>query len=189
MLDQTLREQLQTIASGIRESLETHVAALKSDSKMVEIIETQKNLNKLEEMLGLPKTGLAQIFGLEEASEKLESGAPSSAVELGEYYKIKPLEAAKRYLKKKGKAATLDEIVAGIRAGGCTVNPANLRKTLSRAVWQVAKVGPDAFGLVEFYPHIARNRRQNRADAEAASDAAEAGLIPAGEEEEEKEEE
>ena len=92
------------------------------------------------------------------------------SVALGEFCKIKPLEAAKRYLKKKGKAATLDEIISGIRAGGCVVNPSNLRKTLSRAVWQVAKVGPDAFGLVEFYPHIARSRKKARAENDGATE-------------------
>lgn len=168
MFDETVKNQLEQALRGIRETLEASVADLKQDPKMVKIIETQIALNNLEGMLDRPKTSLAEVFGLE-SSEAKES---STAVRIDEFFGLLPLEAAKRYLKKKGEAATLDEIVEKIRAGGCRVNsPANLRKTLTRSTWQVAKVGKDAFGLVEFYGGRKRVPKKERvAESETEAD-------------------
>jgi hypothetical protein len=149
MFDDTVKAQLEQALTGMRQNLEAGVADLKSDPKMALIIESHRKLNDLESVLDKPKTSLAELFGLE-VSEKSE--AKFAPARIDEYYSLQPLEAAKRYLKKKGSAATLDEIVAAIKAGGCKVNSAaNLRKTLTRSTWQVAKVGNDIFGLVEFY--------------------------------------
>ena len=149
MFDETVKAQLEQALTGMRQNLESGVAELKGDPRMAEIIESHKKLNDLENMLDRPTTSLAELFGLE-VKEKPE--ARRTPIRIDEYFGLLPLEAAKRYLKRKGEAATLDEIVAAISSGGCKVNsPSNLRKTLTRSTWQVAKVGKDAFGLVEFY--------------------------------------
>jgi hypothetical protein len=161
MFDENVKSQLEQALQGMRQNLEAGVAELKGDPKMSQIIASHKQLNDLEGMLERPKTSLAALFGLE-AQEKLE---PASAIKIDEFYGLQPLEAAKRYLKRKGEAASLDEIVAAIKAGGCKVNsPANLRKTLTRSTWQVAKVGKDAFGLVEFYGPRKRMPKKDKAD-------------------------
>jgi hypothetical protein len=193
MFDETVKIQLEQALNGIRQTLDTNVAELKSDPKMMQIIEAHKALNDLEGMLERVKTSLAEVFGLE--SPKVEE--KSVAGKIDEYYGLLPLEAAKRYLKKKGSAANLDEIVAAIRAGGCVVNsPANLRKTLTRSTWQVAKIGNNAFGLVEFYPHAKRGgKKKDKANgtesgeaSEIEADVEEDGLVLDDEQEEETQE-
>ena len=51
-------------------SLESIVEALKHDPRMTQIIDTHQALNTLEDVLELPKTSLAQIFGLEQEEKK-----------------------------------------------------------------------------------------------------------------------
>ena len=74
MLNETVKAQLQQAATGVRQTLDESVAELRGDPKMVKIFETQKALNNLEEMLGQPKTSLAEVFGLEApAADKVET--------------------------------------------------------------------------------------------------------------------
>lgn len=170
MFDDTVKAQLEQALTGMRQNLESGIMELRDDPKMALIIESHRKLNDLENMLDRPKTSLAELFGLEVSDKNEAKFAPAR---IDEYYSLQPLEAAKRYLKKKGSAATLDEIVAAIKAGGCKVNSAaNLRKTLTRSTWQVAKVGKDAFGLVEFYGGRKRAAKKDKgAEADAEADA------------------
>jgi hypothetical protein len=102
------------------------------------------------------------LFGIESA------GGRDIRVREGEFYGLEPLDAAKRFLKKKGEAASLDAIIAGIASGGVTANKDDLRMSLSRSTWDVAKVGEDLYGLLEFYPHVRRGRKAKKAAAAAA---------------------
>jgi hypothetical protein len=167
MFDETVKAQLEQALIGMKQNLEAGVAELKGDPRMAEIIESHKKLNDLEGMLDRSKTSLAELFGLGVAEKK----EGRLTIRMDEFFGLQPLEAAKRYLKKKGEAATLDEIVAAIQAGGCKVNSAaNLRKTLTRSTWQVAKVGRDGFGLVEFYGGRKRGLKKDKATGAEGED-------------------
>jgi hypothetical protein len=118
-------------------------------------------LNALETTCGLPKTGLAELFDFKDAS---------ATVRPTEFYGFSPLDAAKRYLKKKGAdGAAFSEIVAAVRSGGCPVTPTEesvLRTSLSRSTIEVAKIGDsDFYGLVEFFPHVKRGRKKGVKEA------------------------
>lgn len=163
MLDNIARAAIETAMTQVRRSLESSVDALKHDSRMNQIIETHQALNKFEDMLGIKKTSLAQVFGLNQEDEKGDT-----TIRPDEFYGYKSLEAAKLFLKKKGRACSLSEIVAGVRAGGGIVeNEEELGRALARSTYQIAKIG-DNYGLLEFYPHIQRGRsKRKRATSEA----------------------
>jgi hypothetical protein len=136
----------------LREQLAESVAAIKQDPKMKKVLKYHAALNTMEELVGISPTPLASAFGL-------DSG--TATVQPGEFYGIGPLKAAKCYLKKRGKPATTEEIVSAIRAGGAIVPSVDkLRTSLSRSTFDVAKVGPDHYGLMEFYPHVTRGKKK-----------------------------
>jgi hypothetical protein len=56
------------------------------------------------------------------------------------------------FLRKRGKPASLADIISGIKAGGGNPGPeGSLRTSLTRSTYQIAKINDDLFGLVEFY--------------------------------------
>jgi hypothetical protein len=59
---------------ALRGPLESSVKALKHDPRMIQILDTHQALNTLEDILELPKTSLAKVFGLEQ-EEKKDDGA------------------------------------------------------------------------------------------------------------------
>ncbi len=135
----------------LREQLAESVAAIKQDPKMEKVLKYHAALNTMEELVGVSPTPLATAFGLESSV---------ATVQPGEFYGVGPLKAAKRYLKKRGKPASIEEIVSAIRVGGAIVpSLEKLRTSLSRSTFDVAKVGPDHYGLLEFYPHVQRGKK------------------------------
>jgi hypothetical protein len=56
-----------------------------------------------------------------------------------------------------------------LETGGVQGNKETLRMSLSRSTWDVAKVGDDLYGLLEFYPHVKRGAKGKKA-ATAATD-------------------
>jgi hypothetical protein len=168
MLDDVARVALEAAKNQVKRSLEGNVEALKHDPRMSQIIETHQALNKIEDLLSEPKTPLAQIFGLQHEEQKSDK----TTIRPDEFYGFKPLDAAKLFLKKKGRACSLSEIAAGIRSGGGIVdNEDDLGKALARSTFQIAKIG-DNYGLLEFYPHIQRGRgsKKKRVVADEPSD-------------------
>ena len=66
-----------------------------------------------------------------------------------------------KYLKKRVSGRPFREIVDSLQAGGCRVNDeAELRVSLGRSTYEIAKVGNDVYGLLEFYPHIKRGKKK-----------------------------
>lgn len=138
----------------LRAKLENDISEIKNDPKMIEMIKTYKTLNILEDFVGEPRTSLSSIFNLDQEKE-------TSTTRRDEFYGLIPLEAAKRFLRKKGRACQFTEIVDAIRSGGCEVSSKDdLRVSLGRSTLEIAKVGDDLYGLVEFYPHIKRGRKK-----------------------------
>ncbi|MGH9969220.1 MAG: hypothetical protein ACREBG_15665 [Pyrinomonadaceae bacterium] len=145
-----MKDKLNAAIDELREQLAASIEEIKEDPKMEAILKLHSALNTMEGLIGAPNTSLAAAFALESVT----------IVQPGEFYGINPLKAAKRYLKKKGKPAGFDEIVAAVRAGGVTVNSLEkLRVSLGRSTLDVAKVGPDHYGLLEFYPHVQRGKK------------------------------
>lgn len=143
------------ISTPLRRRVVRVVEEIKADEKMGELLRVKKLLNAVEEEYAMPQTTLAELFKLEDAGV---------AVKPGEFYGLSPLEAAKRYLSKRGEARPLAEIASAIKEGGAKLtDEGELRLSLSRSTMEVAKVGPDFYGLVEFYPHVKRGRKRRLA--------------------------
>src|SRR2546421_189104 len=74
-------------------------------------------------------------------------------------------------------ATDLDQLIEGIKAQVANVVDAirtdprldKLRVSLARSTFEVAKVGDDRFGLLEYYPHVKRGTpgRKKKGDTES----------------------
>ena len=77
------------------------------------------------------------------------------SVRRDEFLGLKPLAAAKQYLKKSGQAGTIDEIGNAIHMGGAAISGSKwkeeLEASLTRSIVDVIKIQDGVFGLAEFY--------------------------------------
>lgn len=165
------------MASPIIESLKAQiaerVAAVKSTPAMGELLKLHGALNNIEDVENVPRTSLVELFGLEVTGEPQQS-SPSSAIIPGQYLGQNPLEAAKDYLSKRKKGgATLDEIIAGLKAGSC--DPGNRDKfgtSMARSTFNFVKLGGDIYDLLDRYPSEKEKRsapkRKPRAENETS---------------------
>jgi hypothetical protein len=157
-----MNETILKTVSELRTQLGEKVEAIKQDERMGDILKIYKTIVTLEELAEVPVTALADVFGFTESNV---------AIRRDEFYGLTPLEAAKRFIKKRGRACTLDEITNGIRSGGCQdFKDDDLARSLSRSTMEIAKVGDDLYGLVEFYPHIKRERKRRTTDKNGTVD-------------------
>lgn len=148
-----MSDAIRAAAVELRRELDEKVKTVISEGPMVEILKIQQALNQLEDLLGDPRTTLTQILGMEDQG--------SVSIRPDEFYGLSPLDAAKRYLKSRGSARPFGEIVQSIRAGGCRVtDETELKISLGRSTFDIAKVGNDLYGLLEFYPHIKRGKKR-----------------------------
>jgi hypothetical protein len=167
-------DTLKAAAAQVKQKLRDQVEAIKSDPRMAEVLKLQKGLNSLEDLLSEPHTSLSELFGL-------DSQAQGASVKPGEFYGLDPLDAAKRYLKRRGgEPRTLDEILNMLEIGGCQANRDDLRMSLSRSTYDVVKAAEDLYGLIEYFPHVKRGRKkksngekQNEQAGEESGDQAE----------------
>jgi len=159
---------IRAAADELRRELDDKVKGAMSEGPLAEIIKIQHALNQLEDLLGDPHTTLTQVLGMEE-----QNLGPMS-IRADEFYGLSPLDAAKKYLKKRGSARPFREIVESLQAGGCRVSDEDeLRVSLGRSTYEIAKVGNDVYGLVEFYPHIKRGKKKKAGAAEEPEQAGE----------------
>jgi hypothetical protein len=148
-----MTDALNAAIEELKTQLAESIEAIKEDPKMAEVLKLHSALNTMEELVGASPTSLASAFALE----------PATAVQPGEFYGLEALKAAKQYLKKRGKPASTDEIVSAIRAGGAIVpSIERLRVSLSRSTLDIAKVGTDHYGLLEFYPDVMQRRKKGK---------------------------
>ena len=169
-----MSEALMSAAEEVKKRALVLVQQIMHDGKMAELQKLVAGLNTLEELCGQPKTKVESLFGFTLAE------SPSLQIQPDEFYGLDPLEAAKQYLKKIGrsgsKSAAFLDIVAGIRSGGGDPgNEDRLRISLARSTYEVAKIGEDRYGLVEFFDHIKRERSPKKKKNGATS---EAGAAP-----------
>ena len=145
-----MSDAIRQAINQVRSDAEAQVEQLKSHPAMAELIRLHKGLNTLEDLAGDPITPLSALFGLGD-SQNAPAAAP--LVSVGEFYGLEPLEAAKRYLRKRGKPTTFDQIVDGIEAGSCEVpNRATLKVSLARSTFEIAKLSDDTFGMLSGIP-------------------------------------
>jgi hypothetical protein len=162
-----MSDAIRQAINQVRNDAEVQVEQLKSHPAMAELIRLHKGLNALEDLCGDPITPLSALFGLGDAQA---DSASSSLVSVGEFYGLEPLDAAKRYLRKRNKPATFDEIVRAIEVGSCEVsNRPTLKLSLARSTFEIAKLSEDSFGLLEWYPHVKRSSARKQRGAAAAS--------------------
>lgn len=144
---------IQTAADDLKRQLAEKVEAMKSLPAMAEVLKLQQALNALEDVLAVQRTSLAEVFGLD--------AGVNVPIRSDEFYGLSALDAAKKYLKKRGEARPLKEIIEAIRSGGGQPgSETDLRESLSRSTYQIAKVGQDLYGLVEFYPNLKRGKKK-----------------------------
>lgn len=130
---------------------------IKSDPKISEACKLLQGLNALEDIGEQPHTTLGSI--LQFGGEQSDAGIVARSIRPDEFYGLEPLEAAKRVLRKLGRSATMAEIMNGIKAGGGETGAEDsLRLSLARSTVEIAKIGDDLFGLLEFFPHIKRGK-------------------------------
>lgn len=156
----------------LKSEIEEHVAAIKGQPAWTQIEKLYRALGTIEELADQPHTSLVELFGISDGAGR------DVRVRQGEFYGLEPLDAAKRFLKKKGEAATLDAIIAGLDTGGVKADKDQLRLSLSRSTWDVAKVGDDLYGLLEFYPHVKRGNKGKKSSAAVSEAATPVGTIP-----------
>lgn len=146
------------LIDGIKLQASNLVEQIRTDPKIASLRKLQVALNSLEDLAGYPRTSMGMLLQFENDTD--ETSGSNSAGAPDEFYGLEPLEAAKRFLHKVGpvrKSADFNEIVRAIRAGGGDPgNEDKLRVSLARSTVEVAKVGDDRFGLLEFYPHVKR---------------------------------
>lgn len=135
----------------LRQDLEDQISAIKEDPKMAEVLRLHSALNVMEDLLKQPKTSLSELFGLEQGL----------IIHPDEFYGFSPLKAAKRFLRKKGKAASFREIIDAVRAGGVTIDSEDkFRVSLGRSTMDIVKIDSEHYGLMEFYPDAKRGRKK-----------------------------
>jgi hypothetical protein len=157
-------EELQSKIRGL-------VADLKSDPRMAEIISSHKTLGALEEHLKLPKTSLASYFGLADETATAEG---TLQIARHDFFAMSALDAAKKFLKRKGIAAHFDEIVTAVKAGGAIFeSEEELRTSLVRSTYEIKKVG-DMYGLTEW---LGQKTAKRKSKAERVQEKLEEGPI------------
>jgi hypothetical protein len=141
----------------LKSEIGSHIAAIKSEPAWTQIEKLYRALGTIEELAETPRTSLVELFGIEDGTGN------NVRIKKGEFYGLEALDAAKRFLKRKGEAASLDDIMSALNEGGVQANVETLRLSLSRSTWDVAKVGDDLYGLLEFYPHVKRGGKGKKA--------------------------
>lgn len=140
----------------LKAEIEGHVATLKGNETWAQVEKIYRALGTIEELAGLPRTSLAELFGFAEAHA-------TATVAPGEFMGMEALEAAKLYLeKKKSVASSLEEVMEALQKGGAQqVGRDVLRISLARSTWDVQKApGQDLYTLVKFLPHVKRGKKK-----------------------------
>lgn len=172
-----MTEGLTETIEKLKAEISGHVQDLKTDPHWLEIEKLYKALNTIEGLAEQPATSLVQLFGIESETDR------GVSIKRGEFHGLEPVDAAKRYLKKKGligdKAVPLDDIMEALEKGDLKADRDAVRISLSRSTWDVVKVNEDVYGLVEFYPHLKRGKKGKAAKDNAEAQESGPGETPA----------
>jgi hypothetical protein len=159
-----MSQALMLAVDELRLQARSLAAQIMEDERVAQMRKILAGLNTLEDLCGQPKTSLGSLLNFSTD----ETPVSSISVQPDEFYGLDPLVAAKRFLKKPGKAVPFKEIVTAVRAGGGDPgNEEKLKVSLARSTWDVVKIGDDLFGLLEFYPHVKRGKKAKAGNGEA----------------------
>jgi hypothetical protein len=143
-----------SIIDSLKVQLEQRVELLKNHPAMGELLKLHAALNHLEDVEGVPRTSIAQFFGLEGLGQSESITSPAQLVQPGQYLGWNASDAAKDFLTRRAKPANLDEIIAGLKMGSC--DPGSRDKfglSLARSTFSFVKLGDDLYDLLDRYPN------------------------------------
>lgn len=116
-----------------------------------------------------PKAAESEVSEILGAGERLPRHL-GGVVNPGDFFGSSQAEAAREYLRRTARAATLDDIFAALQKGGARLQGKNPRKnlyiSLSRRKDVFALVAPYTFGLWEFYPGAKERGGEGRISAQ-----------------------
>lgn len=168
-----MNQEFQPLIDGIKVQIAAIVESIKTDPRLESLKKLQSALNNLEAVAGVPKTSLSALLSFD--ADDSENVSTTLSVSPHEFFGLEPLEAAKKYLRKVGpvrKSAHISDIIRAIHDGGGDPGPEDkLRVSLARSTFEVAKIGEDRFGLLEYFPHIKRGTPGRKKKTDAAADA------------------
>jgi hypothetical protein len=147
-----MSEALERAIEELRREAMALADQIRDDPKISALKKKLTALNTLEDLESIPKTSFGDLLDFGIAPPITNPGVAGPSIEPDEFYGKESLEAAKLYLRKRQRPASLEEIIAGIKQGGG--NPGSesaLRVSLTRSTYQIAKINENLFGLVEFY--------------------------------------
>lgn len=133
-----------------------------------ELSQVMAGIRAIKETYNLPiENGEARDIFVNDVVEAFAQTTESQATSINEprpdeYFGLTITEAAKKYLKKLGHAAHVEDILKEITAGGVEIqgNQAiNLYTPLIRATHFFVRVKPKTFGLREFYPNLPKKKK------------------------------
>jgi hypothetical protein len=147
------------LVSQLKETIRSKADEIRTDPRMVELINLHKALTTLETQCGLPTTSLSEMLALVDAEISIR---PT------EFYGLQPLDAAKRFLKKTGeRGAGGQQIFTALKSGGLDLTATEqgtVRIGLSRSTLDVAKTAEDYYVMLEFLPHVKRGGKKKNKD-------------------------
>ncbi|MBF0635445.1 MAG: hypothetical protein HQK85_12395, partial [Nitrospinae bacterium] len=145
-----MRDAVMASIEAAKLALEGKIDEIKNNPLMLEVLKIHHGLNSMEDLIGERRTTLSEIFKMD--SEQGEPSPKPLLTRPDEFFSLDPVEAAKKFLRKKGHALHFNEIVRGIKAGGCSIpSEEKFRTTLGRSTFVFAKIDENHYGLLDFY--------------------------------------
>ncbi|MGA9056989.1 MAG: hypothetical protein WB763_10810 [Terriglobia bacterium] len=145
------------------------------------IKELQGKLEKQERDVSQTKSAINVLLAtlgevpLFEQTENKTSAQGNVTIRADQYFKKGITAAAKEYLKAKGSAAKVEEIIDALTKGGCELGAnalKNVKISLSKNSRIFAQINEDTFGLWEMY---GGRPREKKAEPEGAGEQPELG--------------
>ena len=158
-----MKSKLSDMALQLREELHAVVSELQANTDIAKMLKLLQALNTIEDLAGVEKTLLSNIFFVGNGNGSPETGPHKITVKFDEFVGLKPLSAAQRYLQKCTDARPFDEIVAAVNSGSgktlSTDEEKKLRRSLTRSTLKIVKIG-DRFGDLRNYEDIREKRKK-----------------------------
>jgi hypothetical protein len=131
------------------------------EAKLQEILRLDVMIHDLERELGeTPSNAITLDLTSPSVSGYVpNSGVPTASMRPDEFFGMSQTDAARAYLKKIGRATSLEQILEGMKRGGAHVGGADPKNTLYVSLMrnpkqEFIKVGDGFIGLREFYPNL-----------------------------------
>jgi hypothetical protein len=134
--------------------------------KLQEVRSLDVMIRGLEQELGdaAPISEAADSFSTSEALPSPSVNGGSALVRPDEFFSMTQTDAAKAYLRKVGRAISMDQLLDGMKRGGAHVGGADPKATLYVSLMrnpkrEFVRVSEGFVGLREFYPGLSKSTR------------------------------